>query len=116
MMKVRSYPTLMLALMGSMDCLTTVVGILYFGAVELNPLISGIVSKNIVAFVGLKMMSTVFVCLVFVQAEKVLTKTSDKTTRAYSWTRKLLKAAYIGVLAFLVLVVANNAMVLAHAI
>ena len=69
-MRMGAYPTLLLALMGYMDCLTTVIGIMYFGAVELNPLISGIVSTNLSAFVALKITSTVTVCLIFIQTEK----------------------------------------------
>ncbi|MCW4009029.1 MAG: DUF5658 family protein [Candidatus Bathyarchaeota archaeon] len=116
MMRIRTYPTMMLALMGSMDCLTTVIGILYFGAVELNPLISGVVSTNLPAFVVLKLTTTVFVCLIFVQAENILLKTKDKTSKAFSWTHKLLKVSYVGVILFLVVVVANNVLVLARAI
>ena len=110
-----AYPTLLLALMGYMDCLTTVIGIMYFGAVELNPLISGIVSTNLSAFVALKITSTVTVCLIFIQIEKILMKTKDKTTRSFSWTRRLLKIAHFGVVSFLVVVVANNVLVLARA-
>ncbi len=116
MMKIRSYPTFMLALMGSMDCLTTVIGILYFGAVELNPFIAGVVSTNLPAFVVLKLTTTVFVCLIFVQAEKILMRSEDKTSRAFLWTHKLLKVAYVGVIAFLVVVVGNNLWVLASAV
>ncbi len=116
MMKMTGYPTVFLAFMGSMDCLTTVIGILYFGAVELNPLIAGVVSTNIPAFVVLKMTTTVFVCLIFVQAEKILMKTEDKNCKAFTCTNKLLKIAYVGVILFLVVVVVNNLMVLANAL
>jgi len=116
MMKTRTYLTLLLALMGSIDCVTTVIGILYFGAVELNPFISGIVSTNLPAFVALKLTSTVFVCLIFVQAEKILLKTKDKTTKAFTWTRILLKIAYAGLIVFLIVIVANNAIVLMNAL
>ncbi|MCW4019394.1 MAG: DUF5658 family protein [Candidatus Bathyarchaeota archaeon] len=116
MMKMKSYPTMLLALMGSMDCLTTVIGILYFGAVELNPFIAGVISTNLPAFIVLKLTTTLFVCLIFVQAEKILMKTQNKTTKAFTWTHRLLKVAYIGVIAFLVVVVANNLLVLANAL
>jgi hypothetical protein len=116
MMKIKSYSTLLLALMGSMDCFTTVIGILYFGAVELNPFIAGVVSTNIPAFVVLKLITTVFVCLIFVQAEKILLKTQDKTTRTFKWTYRILKTAYIGVIAFMVIVVVNNLFVLISAL
>jgi hypothetical protein len=114
--KIRPYPTLLLALMGSMDCITTVIGILYFGAVELNPFIAGVVSTNLPAFVVLKLTSTVLICLIFVQAEKILMKTQDKTSKAFSWTYRLLKVANAGVILFLVVVVGNNAIALANAL
>jgi hypothetical protein len=116
MMKMKSYPTMLLALMGSMDCITTVIGILYFGAVELNPFIAGVISTNLPAFIILKLTTTLFVCLIFVQAEKILMKTQNKNTKAFTWTHKLLKVAYAGVIAFLVVVVANNLVVLANAL
>ena len=113
MMKIRAYSTLFLVLMGSMDCLTTVIGILYFGAIELNPLIAGVVSTNLPAFVVLKAFSTVFVCLIFIQAENILMKTKDKASWTFSLTRRLLNVAYVGVILFLAVVVANNVLVLA---
>jgi hypothetical protein len=116
MMKISGYPTLVLALMGSMDCVTTVIGILYFGAVELNPFIAGVVSTNLPAFVILKLTTTVFVCLILIQAEKILMRSENKTTKAFQWTHKLLRVAYIGMIAFMVVVVANNLYVLACAI
>jgi hypothetical protein len=112
---VRAYPTLLLVLMGTFDCITTVIGTLYFGAVELNPVIAGVVTSNIAAFVALKLATTVMVCLIFLQAEKILMKTQDKSSKAFSRTQKMLKVAYAGVIVFLVVVVANNIMVLVNA-
>jgi hypothetical protein len=115
MMKVRTYPTLLLALMGSLDCVTTVIGILYYGAVELNPIMSGVVTTNIAAFVVLKLATTVSVCLIFIQAEKILLKTGNQASRTFTWTKRLLKLATAGVIAFLCLTVANNLIVLINA-
>jgi len=115
MMKVKAYPTLLLVLMGSMDCLTTVIGVLYFGAVELNPFLSGLVSANLPVFVVLKLTTTIFVCLILLRAEKILMRTPNKTTKAFSRTQKLLKIAYAGVIVFLMIVVANNTIVLLQA-
>ena len=114
-MQFRGYKTLLLVLMGSMDCLTTVIGILYFGAVELNPVIAGVVSMNLPAFVVLKLTTTAFVCLVFVRAEKILMSAENKTAKAFNYTHKMLKFANIGIIVFLVVVVANNLFVLANA-
>jgi hypothetical protein len=115
MLHVRTYPTLLLALMGSIDCLTTVIGILYFGAIELNPFIAGVVSTNLPAFVILKLTTTVSVCLIFVQTEKILMNNKDKTSRSFSATQKLLKVASAGIIVFLVVVVVNNIWVLVNA-
>ena len=114
MMRNKTFPTL-LVLMGSMDCLTTVIGILYFGAVELNPLIAGVVSTNLTAFAVLKLTSTFFVCLIFYQAEKILMKSQDKTAKSVTATHKLLKIAYAGIIIFLFVTVANNVIVLLNA-
>jgi uncharacterized membrane protein YidH (DUF202 family) len=102
--------------MGSMDCVTTVIGILYFGAVECNPFLTGMASTNLPAFIILKAVTTVFICLIFYQADKILMKTQDKHSKAFKWTRILLKVAYVGIVVFMVVVVANNIMVLARAL
>lgn len=115
MLRVKAFPSLLLVVMGSMDCLTTVVGILYFGAVELNPFIAGVVSTNLVAFTVLKLTTSVFVGLIFHHAEKILMRTSDKNSSAFKRTRYLLRATYVGIVAFLVIVVVNNFMILASA-
>jgi hypothetical protein len=116
MMRIRGYPTYLLVLMGSLDCFTTAIGILYFGAVELNPFLSGVVSSNLPAFVALKLTTTAFVCLIFLQAEKILAKTQDQKDRAFVWTQNLLKFAYVGLIVFMMAVVANNLWVLAKAL
>ncbi len=115
MMKISTYP-LLLVLMGSLDCLTTVIGIAYFGAVEVNPFLAGVASKSLMSFVFLKLATTVFVCFIFVQAEKILMKTENKNTKAFSYTRTLLKITYLGVILFLAVVVTNNIIVLTRAI
>jgi hypothetical protein len=116
MIRIGKYPTLLLAFMGSMDCITTVIGILYFGAVELNPFIAGVVSTNLLGFVIIKVTTTVLVCQIFIQAEKILMRTQEKTSKAFLWTQKLLKFAFVGVIVFLIAVVANNAIVIASAL
>ncbi len=112
MMRIRAYPTLLLAFMGSMDCLTTVIGILYFGAIECNPLLAGVISSSLPAFIALKLTTTIFVCFIFIQAKKILMQAKDKSTKGFSRTQKLLKLAYAGVVAFLFVVVTNNLLVL----
>lgn len=110
--KVTTYSWALLVLMGSLDCLTTVVGMRYFGAVELNPLMSSVASTSLSAFVVLKLSATVFACIVLIQAEKILMKTTNQTTKTFAWTKRFLKIATASVIAFLIIVVANNIWVL----
>ncbi len=112
MLRVKAFPSLLVVLIGSLDCLTTVIGILYFGAVECNPFLSGMVSTNLPAFVLLKSVTTVFVGLIFYQADKILAQVPNKTNRTFLCTRYLLTAAYLSVIVFLGIVVANNILVL----
>lgn len=116
MLRTNGFPGLMLMLMGSIDCLTTVIGIVYFGAIECNPLMSSIISTNLPAFVALKLVTTAVVCLIFIQAEKILMKTQDKNTKAFVAAKKILQTAFVGTIAFLAIVVANNLIVLATAL
>jgi Domain of unknown function (DUF5658) len=64
--------------MGSMDWLTTIIGIFYFGAVEANPFIANIANTSRPAFTTVKLSTTILVGLLFYQAKKLLQKTQDK--------------------------------------
>lgn len=97
-----------------MDCLTTVVGTLFFGTQELNPVLAGLVNTNLLAFVGLKLAVTVAVGLIFVLAQKTLMKTPDHNSASFKFATTTLKVAYFGILLFLAIVVANNILVLLH--
>lgn len=108
---VRTIPSLAILLMGSMDWLTTVVGINYFGAVEANPFIAYIAHQSLPAFTVVKLFTTLIVGLVFYQANKCLLKTNDKTTKSFKWTRLILRTAYIGATAMLLVAVINNLLI-----
>ena len=105
-------PSLFLILMGSLDCLTTVIGTLFFGAVELNPIIAGLVTSNIAAFVVVKLTVTFSVALIFVLADRTILKIPDKATNSFKAASRILKTAYLIVLLFLATVVVNNILVL----
>ncbi len=105
---VRTIPSLALVLMGSMDWLTTIVGINYFGAVEANPFIANIANQSLLTFTAVKLLTTLTVGLIFYQANKFLQKTDDKTTKTFKWTRLTLRTAYIGATAMLLVAVINN--------
>ena len=75
---IQAIPTLFLIFMGSMDCLTTVIGSLYYCTSELNPLLSGLVSSNIWGFIFVKLSVTVFVALMFILAQKNAHEVSEQ--------------------------------------
>ncbi|MGD0070138.1 MAG: DUF5658 family protein [Candidatus Bathyarchaeia archaeon] len=112
MLKTEVFPSFLLIFMGSIDCLTTVIGVLYFGAAELNPFLAGIVSTNIGAFLVVKLAATILIAFTYILANKTLMKTQNKSTKSFKYSCKFLKVAYAGILAFLVIVVANNLIIL----
>ncbi len=109
---IKYVASLLLIFMGSMDCLTTVIGTLYFGTQELNPLIANLVNTNLFAFVVVKLVVTVSVGLIFVFAEKALMSGGNRADKSFRIAHNTLIAAYVGIIAFLVLVVLNNVLVL----
>jgi hypothetical protein len=102
--------------MGSVDLLTTAIGILYFGAVECNPFLAGITMTNLQAFAIIKLAATVFAVLLFSIAEKILMKAQDKNSKAFVRTRYLLRGAYMAVVVFLLVTVLNNIIVIVRTI
>jgi hypothetical protein len=106
------FPSLFLILMGTMDAITTVVGVLYFGASEINPLMTGIVNTNIFAFLVLKVFATLLIGFTYILAKRTLNKTLNKETRAFRISNRVLKIAYVGLTIFLIMTVINNLLVL----
>jgi hypothetical protein len=115
MLRVQAISSLSLILMGSMDWLTTIIGIAYFGAVEVNPFIADITGTSLPAFTALKLSATVIVGLLFYTAEKMLLRTHDKSTSSFQSTRFILKGAYITTMALLLVAVLNNLTVVLQA-
>jgi hypothetical protein len=102
--------------MGSMDWLTTIIGIAYFGAVEGNPFLADITRTNLLAFTAIKLSTTVIIGLLFYKAEKALMRTPDKSTRSFRCSRLILRGAYIAATAFLLIAVVNNLTVVVQAL
>jgi hypothetical protein len=113
-MQIKAAPSL-LVLMGSMDWLTTLVGILYFGAVESNPFLSEIARTNLPAFTAIKLGTAFFTAFLFYQAEKTLDRAPNKHSRAFVGVRYLLRGAYIASIIFLFVAVLNNLLTVAAA-
>lgn len=110
--KAAMLPSVMLIVMGSIDALTTVVGVLYFGASELNPFLTGIVNTNILAFLGVKLAATFFIGFTYIIVKRTLSSASDKTSKSYHVSNWFMKVGYAGMILFLAVVIANNLLVL----
>ena len=102
-------------LLGSLDWLTTIVGIVYFGAVETNPFILNLAGTSLLGFTAVKLSTTLLVGLMFYQAERMLVATQDKSNRMFLFTRVTLRATYIAATLFLLIAVLNNLIVVARA-
>ena len=99
-----------------MDWLTTIIGIVYFGAVEGNPFLADITQASLPAFTAIKLSATMMIGLMFYKAEKTLLRTPDKNTLSFKCSRIILKTAYIIATALLIAAVINNLFVVAQAI
>jgi hypothetical protein len=115
-LRVRAVPCLSFILMGSMDWLTTIIGIVYFGAVEGNPFLAEIARISLPAFTAIKLSTTIVVGLLFYKAEKILLRTQDKNSLSFRCTRIILRGAYLTATVFLLIAVLNNLIVVARAI
>ena len=114
-LRIRAVPSLSLVLMGSIDWLTTVIGIVYFGAVEGNPLLADVVRTSLPAFTVIKLSTSIIIGLLFYQADKLLLRTQDKSTRSFRYARVTLRCAYIVAMALLIFAVLNNLIVVVQA-
>jgi len=112
MLKAGVLTGFLLILMGTIDCITTVVGVLYNGAKELNPLMAGIVSSNIGIFLILKIGSTILIATTYIAASRILMGMPNKNGRSFTISFKLLRYAYAGLVVFLAITVANNLLIL----
>jgi len=104
----------LLILMGSMDWLTTIVGIVYFGAVEGNPFIADLTRTNLLAFSELKLGTALIIGFMFYQAEKILNRDADRKSRSFKRMQYVLRGTCIACIAFLMVVVANNVLIVAN--
>jgi hypothetical protein len=87
---------LLLILMGTLDCLTTVVGTVYFGTQELNPLIATLLNFNLPVFAAIKLAVTVCVGTIFVLAEKTLLGTEGTNKRSFKIVQNISMFSCIG--------------------
>jgi len=91
-------------LIGTLDWLTTLVGIVFFGATETNPLIANLTQSNMLLFSVVKLSAITLTGLIFYRAE-----TQAKLTSKISpFAKKFLNAGYVTSLLILSVVVLNN--------
>ena len=105
-----------LVLMGSMDWLTTIIGILYFGAVEVNPFFVELTRTNLVAFTVIKLTTAMFVGLWFYLGERMLLRLKDKNSKSFLCARITLRGGYVVMTAILLSAVLNNLIVIGKTI
>ena len=111
-LKAEVCPIFLIILLGSIDCITTVIGVMYFGASEINPLMIGIVNSSIAGFLALKISATLLIAFTYIYAKRTLNKAIDKSTKAFKVSNKVMKGAYVGLMIFLLVTVINNLIVI----
>ena len=100
----------MLVFCGLIDCVTTIVGILWFGATEGNPLFSALTETNLLAFSVIKLVATVFVGVLFYKAGSVCRIEGS----GFQVGSRFLQVAYSLSLLTMLTVVTNNVLVVAQ--
>jgi hypothetical protein len=104
--------SILIVLVGLMDCLTTVLGVQYFGAAESNPFMATMVSANIGAFLTVKIAATMLIALTYVLANRALLGTSNKASKLFKYSCRTVELAYGGIIVFLAVTVTNNLLIL----
>jgi len=115
-LRIKTVPSLAMILSGTMDWLTTIVGIGFFGAIESNPFMAGLTSTSLITFTIVKLSTTLLVAFMFHKADQTLLETMDKKSRSFSLTRLTLKGAYFISTALLAAAVLNNIIVVVRAL
>ena len=93
-----------LILVGTLDWITTVFGVLFFGATETNPLLANLTQTNVLLFSVIKLSAITLIGLLFYKAE---TKTK-LTSKVSPFAKKFLNAGYTISIFSLSMFVFNN--------
>lgn len=94
--------------MGSLDWLTTIVGIVCFGAVESNPFLSQLATTNLLGFTVIKLGVAFFVGVLFYLADKFLSRAENPNSENAKLVRLILRSAYVASMVFMFFAVLNN--------
>src|SRR5512136_3025390 len=116
MFSIKSVPSPAMVLSGTMDWLTTVIGIFFFGAIESNPFMAGFTANGLFTFTVVKLSITLVVAFLFHKADKTLLAEMNRKSRSFTFSRITLKAAYIISTALLIAAVLNNLTVVLRAV
>jgi hypothetical protein len=102
--------------MGYMDWLTTIIGIFYFGAVEANPFFADMTRTNLVAFTAVKLVTTIFVGLLYYLGERMLLRLKDRKSRSFLCARIILRTGFVVTTVILLSAILNNIIVIGRII
>lgn len=91
-------------LLGFLDWLTTVTGFLFYGAAEVNPLLSGLTKSSMMLFSVVKLSAVVLVGFVFYKAAAI----SKSRTNDWHFTKRFLYGGYSLTFFALTAVVTSN--------
>ena len=116
MFSIKSVPSPAMVFSGTMDWLTTIIGIFFFGAVESNPFMVGFTANGLFTFTVVKLSITFVVAFLFHKADKALLTEMNRKSRSFTFSRIMLKGAYIMSTALLIAAVLNNLTVVLRAI
>lgn len=112
--RVKPHRTVLLALMGVLDGITTVAGIHCFGAFEQNPFMASLIQTNLSAFIATKLAATAFVCFSFFQVDRLIGTIKNNTSRAFKYFSRLLNVTLFGLIGFAIITVTNNSIVIIY--
>lgn len=99
---------LAIILLGFLDWLTTIIGILFHGSVEINPLLSGIARSSMFIFSLVKLSTDILAGCAFYKAEAIY----EHTMNHWHYTKSLLYGGFSLMFLTFTTVVASNMLVL----
>jgi hypothetical protein len=89
---------------GFLDWLTTVTGVLFTGATEVNPLLSGLTRSSMLLFSLVKLSAVVLIGFAFYKAAAI----STRLTSDWHFTKRFLDGGYSLTFLAITAIVANN--------
>lgn len=93
-----------IVLVGFIDWLTTVTGVIFFGATEVNPMLSGLTKSSLILFSAVKLSAVVIVGLAFYAATAICKSQTD----GWRLTKRFVYVGYSLTFLMLTAVVSSN--------